>query len=168
MTSRCCSRKEPSRECTLQFQTTNAPCLIFNSWTAICRGAVIHGMTVEKVDSPLVVDVQSRIARKSPVPHTCIFFHSLPQSPTHQRAGASYGIICQEKWDKNVHLDEDKFFDPQQRCWKATNQMKWLMKEVRSTTASVTTGNDELTRSGRRPDDGQKVPSQLLQAHWCR
>lgn len=40
--------------------------LNFHSWTAICRGAVIHGMTVEKVDSPLSVEVRSRVARKSP------------------------------------------------------------------------------------------------------
>lgn len=37
--------------------------LTFHSWTAICRGAVIHGLTLEKVDSALGVEVKSRIAR---------------------------------------------------------------------------------------------------------
>ncbi|KAJ4418730.1 hypothetical protein N0V82_005403 [Gnomoniopsis sp. IMI 355080] len=74
-------------------------------WSAICRGAVIHGMTVEKVDSPLSVEIRSRVAR------------------------ASYGIVCREAWDPTKHSIEDKIFDPQQQLWKATNQMKWLINE---------------------------------------
>ncbi|KAJ4396182.1 hypothetical protein N0V93_000401 [Gnomoniopsis smithogilvyi] len=74
-------------------------------WTAICRGAVIHGMTVEKIDSSLGVKVRSRVAR------------------------ASYGIVCQETWDSAIHLEDDKVFDEQQQLWKARNQMKWLVNE---------------------------------------
>lgn len=50
---------------------------------------------------------------------------------TVRHAGASYGVICQETWDPDVHLQQDYFFDPQQTAPKATNQMKWLVKEVR-------------------------------------
>lgn len=63
-------------------------------------------MTLEKMDSQFSVEVRSRICR------------------------ASYGIICQEKWDENKHLPEDKFWDDDQQGFKARNQMKWLVKEV--------------------------------------
>lgn len=80
--------------------------LISYSWTAICRGAVIHGMTVEKMDSKFAVGVRSRIAR------------------------ASYGIICQEKWDETEHSEEDKFWDEDQQIWTSRTQMKWLITEA--------------------------------------
>lgn len=64
-------------------------------------------MTVEKVPSDFAVQVASRIAR------------------------ASYGVMCLEKWDDEKHIEEDKIFDEQQRMLKATNQMKWLIREVR-------------------------------------
>ncbi|KAI3391752.1 hypothetical protein diail_6846 [Diaporthe ilicicola] len=73
-------------------------------WSAICRGAVIHGLTHEKSDSNLTVQVRSRIAR------------------------ASYGIICQEIFDPGKHLEEDRIWDEDQQSDKAGNQFKALIK----------------------------------------
>lgn len=89
---------------------------IGSSWTAICRGAVIHGLTVEKVPSHFSVEVASRISR------------------------ASYGVMCMEKWDEQKHQGhpEDRIFDNQHRMWKANNQMKWLIREVRKPLAACT------------------------------
>lgn len=67
-------------------------------------------MTVEKMDSRFAVEVRSRIAR------------------------ASYGIVCQEKWDDKKHLPEDKIWDEDQQSWKSKNIVKWLVREVRERT----------------------------------
>lgn len=67
---------------------------------------MIHGLTVEKMNPYFTVEVQSRISR------------------------ASYGVICQEKFDASKHLEEDKIWDEDQQDWKAKNQMKWLIQEV--------------------------------------
>lgn len=78
------------------------------SWTAICRGAVIHATTQQNLNSIFKVDVQHRIAR------------------------ASYGILVWVKpWDRLEHLIEDKRWDDMEQCFRAGNQMSWLLKEVR-------------------------------------
>ncbi|KAF3767181.1 hypothetical protein M406DRAFT_39804 [Cryphonectria parasitica EP155] len=69
-------------------------------WTAIARGAVIHGMTAEKIDPQFTVQIRSRISR------------------------ASYGIVCQEDWDEEEHRPEDKIWDDEQQKYRATMQMK--------------------------------------------
>lgn len=43
---------------------------------------------------------------------------------------ASYGILCQEKWDEKKHRKEDKSWDEDELVWKAKNQMKWLVEKV--------------------------------------
>lgn len=77
-----------------------------SSWTAICKGAVVHGLVSEKLAPHIAVEVRSRISR------------------------ASYGIICQEDFDETKHLEEDKIWDSSQQCSKAVNQMKWLIRRV--------------------------------------
>lgn len=86
------------------------------SWTAISRGAVIHGMNLENVDSPLSIKVASRSSR------------------------ASYGVVCWEHWDDKKHVHDpqnisgDKsFIDEKDDVHKAKDQMKWLIKKVRYT-----------------------------------
>lgn len=92
-------------------------------------------MAKEKVDSRFGVEVQSRIARKSPPGTDDITKRS---SLTFSNVGASYGIVCHEVWDKNMHLPEDKHFDEQEQLWKSTNRMKWLVREVRHRLISST------------------------------
>lgn len=109
------------------------------SWTAICRGAVIHGMTVEKMESRFAVEVRSRIAR------------------------ASYGILCQEKWDDEKHLPEDKIWDEDQQSWKSKNIVKWLVREVIPSSESITSKHRANPHPGPRRDGGPEVPAQFLQ-----
>ncbi|ROW09511.1 hypothetical protein VMCG_02170 [Cytospora schulzeri] len=59
----------------------------FEPWSAISRGAVIHGLTQQKVDSPFISKVRSRIAR------------------------ASYGVVCQVEWDEEKYDRHDYSVD---------------------------------------------------------
>lgn len=111
--------------------------MICYSWTAICRGAVIHGMSVEKMDSRFVVEVQSRICR------------------------ASYGVICQEKWDETKHLPQDKFWDEDQQSWKAARQIKWFLKEVIIFPVNIDFQYNTDRFSGSRRDGQSQVSPQL-------
>lgn len=84
-----------------------------SSWSAISRGAVIHGMTKLKLDTPFSVGVRSRISR------------------------ASFGAICEEEWDDDRHYPEDKIFDPILQRDVAIRIMKWHVLLVRRTRISM-------------------------------
>lgn len=68
---------------------------------------MIHGLTKLKIDTPFSVEVGSRIAR------------------------ASYGAICEEIWDEDVHYPQNKSFDGILRKDVSINVMKWLVVQVR-------------------------------------
>lgn len=89
----------------------NVIALTLGSWSAISRGAVIHGLTQQKIVSPFISQIRSRIAR------------------------ASYGIVCQEKWDDEKHDEEDHILDDITGEEKAVRQMKWVLRLVRSHTS---------------------------------
>ncbi|KUI68585.1 hypothetical protein VM1G_04300 [Cytospora mali] len=76
----------------------------FEPWSAISRGAVIHGLTQLKIESPWASQIKSRIAR------------------------ASYGVVCQENWDDEKHEEEDRFLDEDTGELKAVRQMKWSIR----------------------------------------
>lgn len=82
--------------------------LTSGSLSAISRGAVIHGLTQQKIESPLVSQVRSRVSR------------------------ASYGVVCQEKWNHAKHDDEDYILNDDTGERKAVRQMKWIVRLVRS------------------------------------
>lgn len=79
-----------------------------SSWSAISRGAVLHGLTKKKFGSPLKVTVKSRIARES------------------------LGVVGEELYDEDVHPAEDKSFDHFLRQDVATKVMKWHVVTVSS------------------------------------
>lgn len=68
----------------------------------------MRGLEKEKVGKPAGVRVRSRVAR------------------------ASYGVICQEKWDDLKHEEEHKIWDEDEQIFMSVGQMQWLVKEVRT------------------------------------
>lgn len=74
---------------------------------------------------------RGQVEDRTSVARYLMSFAFYPVLLTVGHAGASYGVVCQETWNPDVHLQRDYFFDPQQNAPKATDQMKWLLKEVR-------------------------------------
>ncbi|WQF77449.1 Putative ATPase, nucleotide binding domain-containing protein [Colletotrichum destructivum] len=74
-------------------------------WTAICRGAVIQGLTRNNLALGLSVRVKSRIARMN------------------------YGTTFDPKFDPKLHHFKDKLWDEIEQDWKAKDQMEWYMKK---------------------------------------
>ncbi|KAK1970942.1 actin-like ATPase domain-containing protein [Colletotrichum sublineola] len=74
-------------------------------WTAICRGAVIQGLTQQNLSPGLSVSVKSRIAR------------------------ASYGVTFRTDFDKKKHSALSKKWCEEERKWMAYNQMNWFLKQ---------------------------------------
>lgn len=69
---------------------------------------MIHGLTSAGLDSEHTVEVESRIAR------------------------ASFGVVCQEDFDPEKHLDEDKVMDNDLGRFVVTKRMKWFITKVRT------------------------------------
>lgn len=63
-------------------------------------------MTKLKLDTPFSVSVGSRISR------------------------ASYGVVCEEEWDDDIHQAEDKLFDEVLQKDVCMRVMKWHVKKV--------------------------------------
>lgn len=87
--------------------------LTSSSWSSICRGAVIHGMTKKKLGSQLRVEVASRIARES------------------------YGVAGEEPYDAKVHPPENKWFDLILRKDVCIRLMKWHVQKVNNNRLSM-------------------------------
>ncbi|KAK1574456.1 uncharacterized protein LY79DRAFT_593272 [Colletotrichum navitas] len=82
-------------------------------WTAICRGAVVQGLTQQNLSPGLSVSVTSRIAR------------------------ASYGAVFYTEFDRKKHSARSKKWSKEEQKWMAHNQMNWFLKQgtdVSSTT----------------------------------
>ena len=75
-------------------------------WTAVSRGAVIHGLLAENIATGLHTKVTSRIARMS-----C-------------------GFVTDEDWDSNKHHKQDRVWNKDWRQWHAQNQMSWFLHIV--------------------------------------
>ncbi|CVK95020.1 related to hsp70 protein [Fusarium proliferatum] len=74
-------------------------------WTAICRGAVVHGITNYGLSATLGVTVGARVARNS------------------------YGVTFDAEFDPQKHRKCDKFWSEDSQAWYATDQMEWFLRE---------------------------------------
>ncbi|KAH6898499.1 hypothetical protein B0T10DRAFT_555809 [Thelonectria olida] len=74
-------------------------------WTAICRGAVVYGLTQKNLSPSLQVKVGARISRMS------------------------YGVEFKQKWKAKKHQTRDKVWDEQEHEFMAENQMKWFLEQ---------------------------------------
>ncbi|RTE70985.1 hypothetical protein BHE90_014613 [Fusarium euwallaceae] len=74
-------------------------------WTAICRGAVVHGLSRHNLCPQLGIRVEARIARMS------------------------YGICYTQPFDSSRHQQGDKFWSEKRYEYMAAHQMKWFLKE---------------------------------------
>ncbi|KAL2213743.1 actin-like ATPase domain-containing protein [Sarocladium strictum] len=73
-------------------------------WTAICRGAVIHGLAAENLSTELAIKVEARIARMS-----C-------------------GVAFQTTWKEGKFRPEDKVWCEDWYAWRASRQVNWFLK----------------------------------------
>ncbi|TVY70460.1 Heat shock 70 kDa protein 12B [Fusarium oxysporum f. sp. cubense] len=73
-------------------------------WTAICRGAVVNGIS-HVLEPSLGVRIDSRIAR------------------------CSYGVCFTDAFVPNRHRVRDKVWSEERQEWRADNQMKWFLRE---------------------------------------
>ncbi|KAI1022675.1 hypothetical protein LB503_000738 [Fusarium chuoi] len=74
-------------------------------WTAICRGAVVHGITNYGLSATLGVTVGARVARNS------------------------YGVRFSTEFDPQKHRRCDKYWSEEEQEWRASNQMQWFLRE---------------------------------------
>ncbi|KAF5667436.1 Hsp70 chaperone protein [Fusarium denticulatum] len=74
-------------------------------WSAICRGAVVHGITNHGLSATLGVTVGARVARNS------------------------YGVMFGTKFDPQKHRQCDKRWSEVHQEWRAENQMQWFLQE---------------------------------------
>ena len=81
-------------------------------WTAICRGAVIRGLSATEPESVKRSLIVARVSRWS------------------------YGIVFTSPWDATKHDPQDKFWDAQELKHKADNQMEWYLARVRAPSAT--------------------------------
>ncbi|KAK4199934.1 hypothetical protein QBC40DRAFT_307057 [Triangularia verruculosa] len=100
-----------------------------NPWTAICRGAVIHGASSKRL-SCFAVDVQARVSR------------------------ASYGIVRDVPWNAEIHDPAHKIFKEAVQDWRAKDQVRWFLK-----VGDLVTPHKRFMRSLRKyykTDDSQE------------
>ncbi|KAF5561106.1 mitochondrial-type heat shock 70 [Fusarium napiforme] len=74
-------------------------------WSAICRGAVVHGITNHGLSATLGVTVGARVARNS------------------------YGVSFRTDFDPQKHRQSDKVWSEERQEWRAENQMQWFLRE---------------------------------------
>ncbi|KAK4226714.1 hypothetical protein QBC38DRAFT_528177 [Podospora fimiseda] len=72
-------------------------------WIAISRGAVLHAARYSG-NYRLSADVQARISR------------------------ASYGVLCDARWDGEIHDYRDKVWNKILQCWVAENHPEWFQR----------------------------------------
>ncbi|KAK1625478.1 hypothetical protein BDP81DRAFT_463979 [Colletotrichum phormii] len=66
-------------------------------WTAICRGATIHGLTRRNLAPGLAVEIESRVSRMS------------------------YGTCCTMDYDPEEHKESERYWCEDELEWKGTN-----------------------------------------------
>ncbi|KAK7426412.1 hypothetical protein QQZ08_007167 [Neonectria magnoliae] len=74
-------------------------------WTAVCRGAVTHGLTGRHSASDFNVSVRARIARMS------------------------YGVEFRVQWVEGKYLECDKVWGKECCVWEAGRQMDWFLTQ---------------------------------------
>ncbi|KAI8691181.1 hypothetical protein NCS56_00109900 [Fusarium sp. Ph1] len=88
-----------------KFESTVSQSRGSKPWTAICRGAVVHGLSRHNLCPQLGIKVEARIARMS------------------------YGVSCHDKFDRSKHREEDKVWAEDRYEYRADNQIRWFLKE---------------------------------------
>ncbi|KAF9873766.1 hypothetical protein CkaCkLH20_08876 [Colletotrichum karsti] len=74
------------------------------SWTAICRGAVIHGLARQNLTPEFSISVKSRVSRMS------------------------YGVTYHSKFNPAKHEERHKFWCPLKMVYEASHQVEWFLK----------------------------------------
>ncbi|KAF4966771.1 hypothetical protein FSARC_5588 [Fusarium sarcochroum] len=74
-------------------------------WTAICRGAVIHGLTRQSLYPSIGIKIEARVARKS------------------------YGTDFDLPFVEGTHDERDRRWNEINQEYQATRQMHWFLKE---------------------------------------
>ncbi|KAG5663942.1 hypothetical protein KAF25_006527, partial [Fusarium avenaceum] len=74
-------------------------------WTAICRGAVVEGLSGHDLSTNLGLRIDTRIAR------------------------SSYGVSFKTEYARTRHRVRDKKWSEEEQTWEAHNQMKWFLRE---------------------------------------
>ncbi|KAK9438890.1 Heat shock protein Hsp70 [Metarhizium brunneum] len=87
-------------------------------WVAICRGAVIHGITSLGLSECLDVKVETRIARMS------------------------YGVMISQPFNPELHSPEDRCINACTLKPMATNQMEWLLRKGTDLSATTSTRHE--------------------------
>lgn len=75
-------------------------------WTAICRGAVVHGLTNMGLSPSLHVSVGARIAR------------------------INYGVKYEAPWIEGEHRECNKVWCEKEYEYRAWDQMEWFLTQV--------------------------------------
>ncbi|KAJ0313193.1 hypothetical protein COL516b_000122 [Colletotrichum fioriniae] len=73
-------------------------------WTAICRGATIHGLTRRNLAPGLAVEIKSRVSRMS------------------------YGTCCSMDYDPEEHEKKDRYWCEDELSWKVDTCMDWFLQ----------------------------------------
>ncbi|OBS26475.1 hypothetical protein FPOA_00418 [Fusarium poae] len=72
-------------------------------WTAICRGAVMRGITSHRLSASLGVEIGSRVARRS------------------------YGVLTDIPFRPDEHLESEKFWSNDSQMWRVPGYMQWFV-----------------------------------------
>ena len=78
---------------------------VFDSWTAIVRGAVLYGLSLSQPTAQ-IPSVDNRIAR------------------------FSYGVSISEYFDASIHSTSKMYFDPYYGVMMCSQRMRWFVKKV--------------------------------------
>ncbi|KAM0564414.1 hypothetical protein ACHAPJ_000627 [Fusarium lateritium] len=76
-------------------------------WTAICRGAVVQGLTRQNLCPSIGVEVKARVARMS------------------------YGTDFNTAFTEGEHDERDKIWSKSHQQYRAESQMEWFLREVK-------------------------------------
>ncbi|WKT39350.1 hypothetical protein QSH57_001169 [Fusarium oxysporum f. sp. vasinfectum] len=120
-------------------------------WSAICRGAVVHGITNHGLSATLGVTVGARVARNS------------------------YGVMFHTDFDPQKHQLSDKYWSEEHQKWRASNQMQWFLRESDITTTDCTLNALDMSLrpstsvlSSLPPKSSGQAVEELCEIRWTR
>ncbi|RKK72783.1 hypothetical protein BFJ69_g9876 [Fusarium oxysporum] len=120
-------------------------------WSAICRGAVVHGITNHGLSATLGVTVGARVARNS------------------------YGVMFHTDFDPQKHQLSDKYWSEEHQKWRASNQMQWFLGESDITTTDCTLNALDMSLrsstsvlSSLPPQSSGQAVEELCEVRWTR
>ncbi|KAF4335274.1 mitochondrial-type heat shock 70 [Fusarium beomiforme] len=110
-------------------------------WTAICRSAVVLGITNYGLSATLGVAVGARVARNI------------------------YGVLFNTDFDPQKHRRSDKYWSEERQKWRAKNQMELFLREGEDMYVSET-----IYSCSEFPPPKTSGPAveELCEIHWTR